>query len=145
MSKKVESAIDLFSNGSNCSQAVFATFCENYGINKEQAFKIACGFGGGIRSGEVCGAVSGAVMVIGLKYGNENFDDLEVKKLCCAKTVEFINCFKVKYNSIVCRELLGIDIFVGDGMKLANEKGLFKTTCVDMIRSAVEILEEQGY
>ena len=138
MSDKTENAKEIFLQGRNCAQAVLATFCEQYGLQKEQAICLAGGFGGGARSGELCGAVSGAIMVIGLKYGKD-------KPTCNQKTAEFIKAFKTKNDSIVCRDLLGYDISTEIGMNEANEKGLFKTTCVDMVTDAVHLLEELGY
>ena len=86
---KAEEAIEIFSKGFNCSQAVFAVFSESYGIEKESALKIACGFGGGMRNCEVCGAVTGAVMVIGARYGHRSESDTEGKAYCYKKTREF--------------------------------------------------------
>lgn len=145
MSQLSEKAVAIFNSGMNCSQSVFLTFCEKYGLSREEAAKISCGFGGGMRAGEVCGAVSGAVMVIGLKYGNSTPEDTQAKALCYSKTVEFINEFKAKTKTIICRELLGYDISTAEGMNMAKEKGLFKTTCVDMVKHSVEILEKLGY
>ena len=140
-----EMAKDLFKNGLNCSQTVFMLFAPKYGLSKEMAVKIACGFGGGMRDAQVCGAVTGALMVIGLKYGNENKEDQESKQICYQKTKEFIKLFREAQGSIVCKELLGVDISTEEGNKLAGEKGLYQTTCVDMILKAVEILEQEGY
>lgn len=144
MTKK-EIAAEYFSQGFNCSQSVFATFAEKYGLNKELALKIGCGFGGGMRNAEVCGAVTGAIMVIGLRYGHIIGDDNDSKSLCYQKTVEFTTAFKNKNKSIICRDLLGYDISMPEQMDIAAEKGLFKTTCVEMICNAVELLEELGY
>lgn len=144
MNKK-EIAYDFFSQGFNCSQSVFATFADKYGLSKETALKIGCGFGGGMRNGEICGAVSGAVMVIGLRYGHSCANDSESKALCYQKTREFTDIFKQKNKSIICSDLLNCNIFSDGGMQLAIDKNLFKTTCVDMIYSAVEILEDLGY
>ena len=138
MSIQSEGAKELFLEGYNCSQSVLATFSEKYSLSKVQALGIACGFGAGARAGEICGAVSGAILVIGLKYGAD-------KTTCYEKTVEFNNSFRQKNGYIVCRDILGYDISTEVGMNTAKEKGLFKTTCVDMVISAVEILEELGY
>jgi C_GCAxxG_C_C family probable redox protein len=142
---KKEIAKEFFSEGFNCSQSVIAAFSEKYDLPKETALKIACGFGGGMRNGEVCGAASGAIMVIGLHCGHSSADDSERKTYCYEKTKEFTSAFKNKNKSIVCRDLLCCDISTPDGMKLALNKGLFKTTCVDMICDAVEILERMGF
>lgn len=144
----LETAEELFKSGYNCSQTVFMLFAPKYGLSKEMAVKIACGFGGGMRDAQVCGAVTGALMVIGLKYGNENnatAQDQESKQLCYQKTKEFIKLFRETQGSIVCKELLGIDISTEEGNKAASEQGLFQTTCVDMVVKAVEILEQEGY
>jgi C_GCAxxG_C_C family probable redox protein len=67
---KVDSAVSSFKEGFNCSQSVFSTYSRLFGLNHEVALKIAQGFGGGFaRMGQTCGAVTGAFMVIGLKYG----------------------------------------------------------------------------
>ncbi len=145
MSEKSNKAKELFLQGYNCAQAVSAVFADNYGISQNDILKMSCGFGGGIRSAEVCGAVSGAVMVIGMKYGNGTVNSPEVKASCYEKTVEFINMFREKNKSIVCRDLLGLDIFKDDGMKKAQEANLFQTTCIDMITDAVNLLEQLQY
>lgn len=138
MSDKVEYAKKVFLDGYNCAQAVFTTFSEEYGLSKELAHRAAGGFGGGVRSGEICGAVSGAVLVIGLRYGKD-------KQTCNSKTVEFITAFRKKNKTVVCRDILDVDISTEEGMNSAKDKGLFKTTCVDMVADAVNILEELGY
>jgi len=145
MSVKQDSAANIFSAGFNCAQSVISAFCEDYGVDKETALKITGGLGGGFRSGEICGAVSGAVLVIGLKYGHHIEGDLETKSNCNAKTIEFLNKFKAKNTYIICRDILQCDISTPEGMEQAKSKNLFKTTCVDMVRDAVAILEELGY
>lgn len=145
MKTKADLAAELFDSGFNCSQSVLAVFCEQYGLAKETALKMSCGFGGGVRSGEICGAVSGAVLVIGFKYGQSMAEDKDTKAECYAKTVEFMNAFRAKNKSVVCRQILGYDISIKEEYAQAESKNLFKTTCVDMIKSSVEILEELGY
>jgi C_GCAxxG_C_C family probable redox protein len=143
--KPSENAVELYKSGFNCAQSVFASFCEKYGIDKEQGLKFCCGFGGGVRSGEICGAVSGAVLVIGLKYGNNNAEDKDSKATCYSKTTEFLEIFKEQNGYIVCKNLLGYDISTKDGMRQAKENGLFNTTCVELVRSSAEILEKLDY
>lgn len=145
MKTKAEIAAELFDSGFNCSQSVLAVFCEQYGLAQDVALKLSCGLGGGVRSGEICGAVSGAVLVIGLKYGQSVADDKDAKAECYSKTVEFMDAFRAKNKSVVCRQILGYDISIKEEYAQAESKNLFKTTCVEMIKSAVEILEELGY
>ena len=145
MSIKQDLAAEIFNNGFNCAQSVLAVFCESYGLDRETALKAATGLGSGFRSGEICGAVSGAVLAIGLKYGQYKPEDVEAKSNCHAKTLEFLNLFKEKNGCMTCREILGYDISTKEGMEQAKNKNLFKSTCTAMVKSAVSILEELGY
>ena len=139
---KVERAVDRFKKGFNCSQAVLGSYCEQFGLDCEQAFKVATGFGGGMRMAETCGAVTGALMVLGLKYGNITAEDKEAKAKTYERIVEYTNRFKARNGSVVCKKLLGCDISRPDGMKKAQEDGLFDSICPKMVRDASEILEE---
>ena len=91
-----------------------------------------------MRNAEVCGAVSGALMVIGLKYGQVD----DGKTVSYGKAVEFMDKFKKENGSYICKEILGYDISTADGMKNASEKNLFNDICPKMVESAVKILEE---
>lgn len=109
MSTKGELAKQYFSEGYNCSQAVLLAFAEDLGIDKKTAVMISSGFGGGMgRMREVCGAVSGMFMVIGLKYGYDDPKNFEVKKELYKKIQELAEEFKKENGSIICRELLGL-------------------------------------
>jgi len=145
MSLKQESAVDIFSKNFNCAQSVISVFCDKYGMDKETALKISGGLGGGFRSGDICGAVSGAVLVIGLKYGHCIEGDLDMKRNCNSKTIEFLNEFRAQNKAITCRDILQCDISTPEGMEEARSKNLFKTVCVDMVKSAVSMLEKSGY
>ena len=100
------------------------------------------GFGGGMRLGETCGAVTGALMVLGLRYGSGDCDTAEGRAPVSARVVEFSDRFKKRNGALTCRDLLGCDISTAEGMKQAQEQNLFKTTCVKMVENAAEILEE---
>ncbi|MGN1130918.1 MAG: C-GCAxxG-C-C family protein [Ruminococcus sp.] len=137
-----DKAQEYFSNNFNCSQAVFTTFATEMGIDEELALKIATQFGGGARKGEMCGAVSGALMVLGLKYGHCNSENEEEKARAYRISEEFMNRFTQKNGTVVCREILGYDISKTEDMKKIKELNLFKTTCPEMIKSATEIVDE---
>ena len=107
--------------------------------------KMCSGLGAGFRSGEICGAVSGAVLAIGFKYGQNIAEDKVTKDNCNAKTIEFMNLFRVKNKSVVCREIFFFDLSIKEEYEQAQKQNLFKTMCVDMVVSAVELLEELGY
>lgn len=142
MSAKSEQAVERFGKGFNCSQAVLGSYSKQFGLDCEKAFKVATGFGGGMRMGSTCGAVSGAFMVLGLKYGNTTAEDKEGKANTYKKVEEYIKRFKARNDSVTCRELLGCDLTTPEGMKEAQDKGLFSMICPRMVQDAVEILEE---
>ena len=131
-----------FSNNFNCSQAVFTTFATEEGIDEELALKIATQFGGGARKGEMCGAVSGALMALGLKYGHCHAENAQEKKKAYQIAEDFMNRFIEKKGTVVCRELLGYDISKPEDMEKIKELNLFETTCPEMIRCATEIVDE---
>ena len=139
---KVEQAVERFKDGFNCSQAVVGTYSEQFGLDCEKAFKVATGFGGGMRMGETCGAVTGAFMVLGLKHGNTTAEDKAAKAKTYEKVIEYTSRFKARNGSVVCKDLLGCDISTPDGMKKAQDDGLFDSVCPKMVREASEILEE---
>lgn len=137
---KVKEAVECFNKGFNCSQAIFSTYCEPFGLDTDLALKISCGFGAGMgKLGETCGAVSGAYLLIGLKYGNVNQDDSQSKQT----TYELIRKFTEKFEQInkttICRELLGVDLLTGDS-DFAAER--VKLVCPKMVHDASEIIEE---
>ena len=138
MNERVKQASELFGNGLYCSQAVLGAFSEKYGIDKTLAFRISCGLNSGVRCADICAAVSGAILVIGLKYGDD-------KAVCNLKTEEYIKTFKEKNGSILCRDLLDCDISTPDGKEKAITENLFKTRCMDMVISAAQILDDLGY
>ena len=94
------------------------------------------------RMGETCGAVTGAFMTIGLKYGKIKAEDEGARDKTYELVSEFAARFKDRHGSIVCRELLGYDLSNPDGLTTAREKGVFDTLCPKFVRDATEILEE---
>ena len=132
---KVDEAVLLFGKGHLCSQAVFEVFSEEFGLSKEDAFKIGACFGSGMRQGEVCGACTGALMAIGLKYG-------ENKKDCDELSDKFFDEFSAENGSYICNDLLGCDIRTPEGVHYAVENNLFKEFCPKMVASAVIITEK---
>lgn len=139
-----DSALACFSEGFNCSQAVFSTFAPALDLDRETALKVAAAFGGGmVRTGEVCGAVSGALMVIGLRYSQPTAEDKTAKEETYELASQFINRFKTRNKGCVkCRELLGHDIGTPEGLDAARDEGLFETLCPNFVRDAAEIVEE---
>ena len=138
---KAEKAAEKFKNGMNCSQAVLSAYGPALGLDEKTCIRIASPFGGGIgHVQEVCGAVSGAVMAIGLKHG-EGREQRDKRDRIIELTQEFIKEFKKQKKSILCRDLLGCDISTGDGLIKAREQNAFNV-CVDYVRLAGELLEK---
>jgi len=138
-----ERAAELFSGNYNCSQSVFMAFGERFGVDENRAARIAGGFGGGMgRMGEVCGALSGAFMVLGLANMGEPADDPGRKALTYDKVSELAKRFSSRHGSTRCRDLLGVDISTPDGHREAKERGLYTSLCPQFVLSAAEILEE---
>ncbi|HVI95502.1 MAG TPA: C-GCAxxG-C-C family protein [Anaeromyxobacter sp.] len=142
-SAAVDRAVSLFDQGFTCAQAVLAAFAARHGLDEPTALKVACAYGGGIaRSGEMCGAVSGALMVIGLAHGKASLADDSAKERTYALTREFWKRFREQQRSLVCKELIGVDIGTPSGAKMAAESGVFREKCPGLVRCAAQILEE---
>ena len=94
------------------------------------------------RMGETCGGVTGALMVIGLRYGKTEIQDKQEKEMTYGLVKEFVNRFKSRNGSIVCRELLGCDISTPEGLSIAKEKNLIATLCPKFVQDAAEIMEQ---
>ena len=140
--EKSDYAVQCLTSGFNCSQAVFSTYCSELGLKPEMALRIAGSFGGGMGLGETCGAVSGAFMLIGLKYGNVYREDNENKKKTSSLVQEFTSRFRAINNSVKCKELLAYDISIPEDMKIVREKQLFSTICPKLVKDSSEIIEE---
>ena len=137
-----EKALSYFSKKFHCSQSVLAAFADELGMTEEQALKVSACFGGGMNKGEVCGACTGALMVLGMKCGHFVADDFEGRAAENANAVQFLEEFRKRNSSYICREILGCDLGTEEGRNRARATNLFTTTCCDMVASAVQILEE---
>jgi C_GCAxxG_C_C family probable redox protein len=140
---KSEQAVSKFLEGYNCAQAVFYSFCDDLLFEKNNALKMACGFGAGMgRKEEVCGAVTGGIIVIGAKYGRGEKDDRTSQKLTYMKTRELMDQFAKKHGTFICRKLLhGCELIKEEGQKYFKENDLLNKICVPCVQSVVEILE----
>ena len=138
-----DSAASVFGQGLSCSQAVFSAYATEHGLDRNAALKVSAGFGGGMgRMGHTCGAVTGAYMVIGLKYGAVSGQDREAKERTYRAIREFAEKFKVLNGSLVCKDLLGCDISTADGFDKMKSLGLHQKVCTKLVRDACEILDE---
>jgi C_GCAxxG_C_C family probable redox protein len=136
-----ELAASLFEQGFTCGQAVLAAFAEDHGLDRDTALRLACAHGGGIaRTGSTCGAVSGALMVIGLAHGRTKVEDEAAREKTYAATLTFLERFREEHGSDLCRQLLGVDIGTAQGRDVAMKSGFFKTRCPLFVRSATRIV-----
>jgi C_GCAxxG_C_C family probable redox protein len=130
----------------NCAQAVLTTFCEELGMEKMDALRVAMGFGGGMgNTGGTCGAVTGAYMVIGLKMNLESNDLPTCKEKASALVKEFTKNFIQRCQSTLCGDLLGYDLRDPAQLEAAKAAGVFGTRCPDLVREAVKVLETLKY
>ncbi len=144
MPNRSETATAMMAAGWNCAQSVLCVFCANPGLERETALKLASGFGAGMaRRQEVCGALAGGIMAIGLKHGQGRVDDKDAKETTYRLTRELMTRFGAEFGSCLCRELLaGCDLATEEGQKRYKEKNLAEGVCRPCVRSAVRILEE---
>ena len=143
---KLNLAAQYHERGYGCAQAVLAAYAGDFGLEEGPALRLATSFGSGMgRMCEVCGALTGAFMVIGLKYGKGKTDGTRYgneTETTYRLVADVANKFKEKNGSIYCRELIGHNLMdLGERAKVV-EMGLFKTTCRKCILDAVELLEE---
>ncbi len=140
---RTDTALECFDKGFVCSQAVLSAFADQYGLDRDKALKLATAFGGGVAcTAQMCGAVSGALMVIGLVHGRTDVEDKGAKEKTYQQSLELIGKLENRFGSIVCEKILGVNISTEEGMNQATETKLFETTCRDCIKYTVEILEQ---
>ena len=142
---RVDLALSRFSEGFSCSQSVLSAFAPDLGLDLDSALRVAAAFGGGMgRTGRTCGAVTGALMALGLKYGATRGDDKATKERTYALAREFLARFEARHGVTDCSALLGADISTAEGYSEIREAGRFKTTCPQVVAAAVEIAEQMG-
>jgi len=144
LKNRSETAAAMVAGNWNCAQSVLGVFCAELKLDRETAMKLASGFGAGIaRRQEVCGAVSGAIMAIGMKHGQAREDDKAAKETAYRLSRELLERFQAEFGSCLCRELLpGIDLATTAGHERYKAEGWSEKICRPCVRFAVHILEE---
>ena len=134
---RAEKAEELFMSGCNCAQAVFAAFADEFGMDEDLAKRVSCGLGGGVgRMREVCGAVTGAALVLGMRHGPDKTAAYPSVQDFCAK-------FKAEFGTIVCRELLeGKGVTTGGAPEARTPEYYKKRPCVEMVKFAAALLSQ---
>lgn len=138
-----EKAKDLFLSGYNCAQSVLLSFAGDLKFSAELAQKMAAGFGGGMgKQQETCGAVTGAIMVLGLLKGEEVNNNDELKAAAYGAVKELTRDFVEAYKSTKCRDLIGCDLNTPEGAAKFKEEKIMENTCAGCVEKAVQIVED---
>jgi C_GCAxxG_C_C family probable redox protein len=143
MSTKTEMASAKFLSGYNCAQAVVYAFHDEAGLGEDLALKLATGLGGGMgRKQEVCGALTGGILVLGLRHGRGRTGDRAATELTYARTRELMDRFAAKHGSCLCRQILqGYDIATEEGRQRAKADDVHNKVCQPCVQTVVELLE----
>ena len=138
---KNESAVSFFEKY-NCAQSVLSVYAGDYGLEKDKALQVTVGFGAGMgRHQDVCGAVSGAIMALGLSSGFKEDDGRPKINAVYEKVHRFIDEFSKEKGTIKCRYLLGCDLTTEEGQKFFKEHNL-RSNCQDYIRLCCKLLDK---
>jgi C_GCAxxG_C_C family probable redox protein len=137
-----QKAKELFLSGYNCAQSVLLSFADDMKFSKELAQKMAAGFGGGMgKQQETCGAVTGAIMVVGLLKGESVNNNEELKSASYGAVKDLTRDFVAVYKTTKCRDLIGCDLNTPEGAAKFKEEKIMETTCAGCVEKAVQILE----
>ena len=132
-------AEEFFNQKYNCAQSVLMTFASQGNLDQEMAAHLAACFGAGMaRRGEVCGAVTGALMVLGITQAKPKPEDKEGNYQLAQ---EFMHYFENRHGTLLCRHLIGCDLTTPEGRQQAEESGVTRTICPALVRDASAILE----
>jgi C_GCAxxG_C_C family probable redox protein len=144
MKTRSDIAVEKFLAGYNCAQAVLYSFCDELSFDKETTLKLACGFGAGMgRQQEVCGAISGGIIAIGIKHGRGDKQAKAAADATYRIVGELMSRFESKHGTCICRGLLdGCDLSTPDGYKHFKKHDLLNKTCKGCVKTVVEILED---
>ena len=137
-----EHIINEFKGKIHCSQQVLREWAEELGYSREEASRMAAPFGGGMFRGDTCGAICGAMMAIGMKYGHHEHGDFEKNEAMIEKIEEFNREFIARNGSTICRDLVGRDFSVEGERKKALESGKIFEVCPKFVQDALDILDE---
>lgn len=137
-----EDVLDTFGDGFGCAQAMVSVYGQKFGLDRKLGLKVSAAFSCGLgRMGLTCGALTGALMIIGLKHGRTLRIDLLSREKTDALAKEFIRQFTTRHKSTQCKDLLGHDISTPEGRKTVDEQELIPLQCPEVVESACEILE----
>ena len=145
MSEKGDKAKNLINSGFNCCQSVVGAFCEDFGLDFDTTVKMVSPLGAGMgRMREVCGAVSGMFIVLGMKNGYNDPKAFDEKKELYEKVQNLAKSFEDENGSIICRNLLGINVKKDNPEPSKRTDEYYKKRpCGDIVKLAAEIVEKE--
>jgi len=142
MMNRSEEAKELFLSGYNCAQSILLSFADDLKFSKELAQKMAAGFGGGMgKRQETCGAVTGAIMVLGMMKGEEVNNNDELKAAAYGGVKDLTRDFVAAYKTTRCRDLIGCDLNTPEGAAKFKEEKIMENVCAGCVEKAVQIVE----
>jgi len=142
MMNRSEEAKELFLSGYNCAQSILLSFADDLKFSKELAQKMAAGFGGGMgKRQETCGAVTGAIMVLGMMKGEEVNNNDELKAAAYGSVKDLTRDFVASYKTTRCRDLIGCDLNTREGAARYKEEKIMENVCAGCVEKAVQIVE----
>jgi C_GCAxxG_C_C family probable redox protein len=140
---RAEIAIATMGSGFNCAQSILKAYAAELSVEEDLAVRMASPFGGGLgRNGYVCGAVSGAALVIGARFGNADAADTAARDRAYAAVSKLMEKFQEEHHTVLCRELISFDINTSEGYLRAREAGVFQNRCPLFLRSVGKLLDE---
>ncbi len=142
--QRKEKAVELFRQGFNCGQAVFTAYRQADVLDEKSALKLSTIFGAGVAGtgDELCGAVSGALLAISMKFGRSDIQSIEAKKQTYELGKRLMADFELSIGSCNCESILGLNLGSPENMQKALDMKLFETRCVDAVKAASDILEK---
>jgi C_GCAxxG_C_C family probable redox protein len=143
---RIELALSRHRSGSHCSQSLLAAYADDLGLPVDLALRMGAALAGGSTVGGECGAVAAGYLVLGARHGLTvpTGGDVERERELFGRMRRFVEEFRNRHRAINCRELLGVDVFAGEGLAEGRRKGLFAERCPRYIRDAITILESLG-
>jgi C_GCAxxG_C_C family probable redox protein len=140
----VDRAVTLFQEGFSCSQAVLMAFAQRLGMGETQAARVSSAFGGGMaRHGWTCGALTGAMMALGLHAGHTTAEDTATKDALFARVQALVARFEERHGATACRQLVGDNMLDPVERQAASDRGVFKTLCPELVRTAAALVAEE--
>lgn len=138
-----KASAEKFAAGCCCSEAILTTYGPRFGLTDELSMRMGCALGGGIgSSGNICGAVTGAILVLGLKYGRTEKTDAEKRVATDTHVQQFLKMFQAAHKHLRCNDLVGYDRSTPEGHDAAAAAGVFKNLCPRLVEDAALILED---